>query len=413
MIKAIIFDVDGVLLDSFESNFVFYQNLMRASGYEPPTREEYRAVFHKTFRDAVRELTKLTDETKIDAVSGLIDSIDAPPQKLMPGATDVVVQLKKKYHLAIVTSRPRAYAHEPPLDTLKHHFDAAIADEDTVKHKPDPEPLLLAAQKLGVQPGECVYVGDAENDMKAAHAAGMKFIFFSREALDGADACTSDSAHLPEAIKSLDNVGYCSINKKVYDVLASEYDGKATQRKSFNEGIVDRFIPFVHTGKEILDIGCAVGLDMEILRSRGFLVTGIDISSEMVNRAKARNPGCSIVEGNFMNVGFSIQFDGIWAQSFIHLFPKSDAAAVLEKIKSLLKPGGVVHLTTSKEVESTEGYVEKHDYTNKVKRFRKYWTYEELRDFVLGRGFIIKDYYEVDDPNPAKNKRWMVFIIEK
>lgn len=206
MIKAVIFDVDGVLLDSFEPNFVFYQNLMRASGYEPPTREQYQGLFHKTIPDAVREMTGLRDKKEIDKICHLIDVVDALPQKLTAGVPEIVMRLQEEYQLAIVTSRPKTYAYESPLDTLKKYFSFAIAEEDTAKHKPDPEPLFLAAEKLNVQPRECVYVGDVENDMKAAHAAGMKFILFSHKTIDGADAYAENFHQLPDAIKAIEDI---------------------------------------------------------------------------------------------------------------------------------------------------------------------------------------------------------------
>lgn len=51
--------------------------------------------------------------------------------------------------------------------------DVVVGMEDTPLHKPDPAPLLLGARRLGVDPGRCVYVGDATVDVRAAHAAGM------------------------------------------------------------------------------------------------------------------------------------------------------------------------------------------------------------------------------------------------
>ncbi|MEK7575855.1 MAG: class I SAM-dependent methyltransferase [Patescibacteria group bacterium] len=208
-------------------------------------------------------------------------------------------------------------------------------------------------------------------------------------------------------------MNYLVTNKKIYDVLASEYEKKSQLRKNFNNGIIDRFVKFISTGNKILDVGCAIGLDIETLRSKGFKVVGIDISPKMVNFARKRNSGCQIIEDNFMDINFSAQFDGIWAQSFIHLFPKSEVSNVFQKIKKLLKFEGVAHIATSKEIESSEGYIEKRDYKNKIKRFRKYWTREELRNFILDQGFSITDYYETDDPAPVKNKKWMVFIIKK
>jgi pyrophosphatase PpaX len=173
MIKAIIFDVDGVLLDSFEANFELFKNLMLKAGYKPPTREEYRALFHRTLRDTVQILTGLKDETEIKKICDLVEIVDGPSPIISPGVVETIKILSEKYALAIATSRIKAYAYEPPLNTLEHYFKATVAYEDTENHKPDPEPLILAAKQLGADLAECVYVGDVENDMKAARAAGM------------------------------------------------------------------------------------------------------------------------------------------------------------------------------------------------------------------------------------------------
>ena len=62
------------------------------------------------------------------------------------------------------------------MDSVKTYFRTAVAYEDTTRHKPHPEPLLLAANRLKIKPSGTVYIGDAASDMEAAKAAGMKFI---------------------------------------------------------------------------------------------------------------------------------------------------------------------------------------------------------------------------------------------
>ena len=91
----------------------------------------------------------------------------------------------------------------PQLAPLEKYFKVDVSYEDTINHKPDPEPLLLAAQKLGVLPEDCVYVGDVENDVVAAKAAGMKSILYSNDKLYNADANFSSFSKLPELIKSI------------------------------------------------------------------------------------------------------------------------------------------------------------------------------------------------------------------
>ena len=59
---------------------------------------------------------------------------------------------------------------------LDHHFAAVIGELDMPAPKPDPRGLLLAAERMGRQPGDCIYVGDSGSDATAAHAAGMRSV---------------------------------------------------------------------------------------------------------------------------------------------------------------------------------------------------------------------------------------------
>ena len=112
--------------------------------------------------------------------------------------------MSKDYLLGIVTSRVKEGIYEvPQLARLQNYFHVTISYQDTINHKPDPEPLLLAAQRLATIPSECVYIGDVENDVKAARAAGMKAVVYSKIKYDGADAWTPIFTALPDLIKDL------------------------------------------------------------------------------------------------------------------------------------------------------------------------------------------------------------------
>lgn len=209
MIQAVIFDIDGVLLDSFEANLKFYQDLMVAFGYPPPSREQYPAVFHLTMHNAIKKLTGLTDEIKINEV------FEAGKNRKTPYRTDllsapagvekIIKQLHARYALGLVTSRIRETIYEAPqMAKLKKYFKVAICAYDTDKHKPEPEPLLLCAQKLGLPPTACVYIGDVENDVRAAKAAGMKMIVYSKNSIAGADYCTASFQAIPALVAALE-----------------------------------------------------------------------------------------------------------------------------------------------------------------------------------------------------------------
>lgn len=206
MIKAILFDVDGCLIDSFESNLDFFQKVMKHFGFSGPTREEYKGMFHLPTTEVVKKVTKLQDAQKIQEISEFALSESFPYESLQPqmtkGAKEVLLELSKQYKLGIVTSRTRRWAFEShDLEKLKDLFSVVITFEDTKNHKPNPEPLLEAAKRLKVEPRECVYVGDAQTDRKAGKAAGMHAILYAKENYEQAKLDTESFEEIPKLLQ--------------------------------------------------------------------------------------------------------------------------------------------------------------------------------------------------------------------
>ena len=207
MIKAVIFDVDGTLLDSFEANLKFYQDLMERSGYDSITREQYAEMMHLSRWEMIHTLIRPSDE-EMDRVWALGETLasDVSPDTLhIPeGAGEVVRILSEKYLLGIATSGLRDTVYKPPeLSALRHLFRTTVCYEDTVNHKPDPEPLLLAARQMGVSPDEAVYIGDMPSDFQAARAAKMKIIMYRKSSVNGADGYVSSFQELSSHIVML------------------------------------------------------------------------------------------------------------------------------------------------------------------------------------------------------------------
>ena len=112
------------------------------------------------------------------------------------------------WRMAIVTSKRNESARQG-LDSfaLAGYFEMIIGFDDTDKHKPDPTPLLLAAERFAVQTADCVYIGDSPYDMQAATAAeiyavGATWGFFTPERLleAGAKLLVDKIADLPAAL---------------------------------------------------------------------------------------------------------------------------------------------------------------------------------------------------------------------
>ena len=210
MIKAVIFDIDGVLVDTLKANLKFFQDLMRHAGYKPPTYEEYKGLYPKHLKDVVRILTKSDSEEEIMRVwnMGASRVVNFPNELITspPGVLETVEELSKKYKLGIVTNRIRAGVYSiPQLAALEKYIQVSVAFEDVKKTKPDPEPLLLAARKLGIRSEECVYIGDALTDVQAGKAAGTKVVTYPK-ILEKADAFFSSFAQLPSVLDRLESL---------------------------------------------------------------------------------------------------------------------------------------------------------------------------------------------------------------
>jgi pyrophosphatase PpaX len=91
------------------------------------------------------------------------------------GMEAVLVRLQQEgRRLGVVTAKRRATVELAFVQVrLGHLFETVIGGDETERHKPDPAPLLLAAERLRVLPGDCAYVGDSPFDVRAARAAGM------------------------------------------------------------------------------------------------------------------------------------------------------------------------------------------------------------------------------------------------
>ena len=91
-----------------------------------------------------------------------------------PGINKLLDNLRSKYKMAIVTSTHREQAMEILSKVgLLEYFSFIIGQDDTVMNKPDPEPVLLAINRLGVSREDCIFVGDQPYDIIAAHGAGI------------------------------------------------------------------------------------------------------------------------------------------------------------------------------------------------------------------------------------------------
>jgi pyrophosphatase PpaX len=174
--RTVFFDLDGTLIDSAAMILASFRHATRTVlRREIPDQELLAAVGGPGLRaqmealapDRVDELVEVYSEHNIGLHPGL---------QACDGILDLLAALKdERRRLGIVTAKRRAtleLAFEV-LPELERFFDVTIAAEDTERHKPHPQPLLTALERLQEEPADAVYVGDSPFDVQSAKAAGM------------------------------------------------------------------------------------------------------------------------------------------------------------------------------------------------------------------------------------------------
>jgi SAM-dependent methyltransferase len=206
-----------------------------------------------------------------------------------------------------------------------------------------------------------------------------------------------------------DNLAQLHID--TYNSLADEYEERVETLRPVTEYALSHLIKNLEPGSKVLDIGCAIGYTVEILRNAGMSTDGIDISPAMVEFARKRNPDSTILVGDFLAEDYkSNSYDAALLYAFIHLFPYESATECIEKVVRILKPGGLMFIGTTKSSESSEGFEEKVDYKQSAQRFRKRWTQDELESV-----FAINDLKIIykEDIADEFGKVWMDYVVKK
>jgi beta-phosphoglucomutase family hydrolase len=181
--RAIIWDLDGTLIDSSALHWEAWQEVMTAENLRL-TYEEYVADFGKRNDEILRgRLGARITEADIERITWVKEEkyrelLRTRGLKLLPGAEYWLRELKAGEWLqALASSSPRLN-----IDTvfaalgITRFFDVVVSSEEVKQGKPHPDVFLAAAEKLNVAPPRCIVVEDAPAGIEAAHRAGMKAI---------------------------------------------------------------------------------------------------------------------------------------------------------------------------------------------------------------------------------------------
>lgn len=217
--KAVLFDFDGTLIDSALDIHAATNMLLARDGLGPVSLPEVKAMIGegtrklvaRAFEAAGKPLDAATLDEKYEQMVPLYAANLTKLTQLMPGTADALAQLHRDgVAMALVTNKPNfAIAEILTHFNLTDYFPVIVGGDSGVPHKPAPDMLFLALNKLGCEAADAVFVGDSPADARSAQAAGMKLVLieggYSREPLEslGADAVLHDMGELQAAFARL------------------------------------------------------------------------------------------------------------------------------------------------------------------------------------------------------------------
>ncbi len=182
--KAFIFDFDGVIVDTQNhwdsSTMELYQSIIPTWGPEDNFRLRGTGV-HDIYDLLVNEYNlKMEKQEFLDVLDVFALDMYLKKSNVIPGIDDLMGRLDALHIPKGIATASRSHWLESALKKhgIHHRFEAFTCADDTEKNKPDPEVYLLTAQKMNVDPKECVALEDSLQGMTAAKAAGMFCIGF-------------------------------------------------------------------------------------------------------------------------------------------------------------------------------------------------------------------------------------------
>jgi beta-phosphoglucomutase len=180
--RAVIWDVDGTLVDTAEMHYNAWVRLAAEMG-RPFSRADFAATFGRRNPEIIRSLFHHDfSDAEVAAIGERKENyyreLAEIGVSLLPGVRELLAGFQALgVRQAVGSSAPRAN-----LDLIlqitasSHYFDAIVGMEDTTRGKPDPQVFLVAAEKLSVPPDRCVVLEDAVAGIEAAKAGGMKCV---------------------------------------------------------------------------------------------------------------------------------------------------------------------------------------------------------------------------------------------
>ncbi len=177
MIKAILFDFDGTVMDTADAIIRSWQHTYKVIDGLEKDPEHIRKSFGEVMEVTMkREFPNTPFDEAIQIYRNYQKEIFADAIKPFPGMKETIKTLYERgIRMAIVTSRTkRSLMDGLRVNGMMEYFPVSVTCDDTDEHKPSPAPAQIAMKQLGVEPSECILIGDSYYDFGCAHSAGVK-----------------------------------------------------------------------------------------------------------------------------------------------------------------------------------------------------------------------------------------------
>lgn len=182
MIDTVLFDFDGTIMDTNEVIIQSWQETFRRLEGRETDRETLLKTFGEPLEGTMRDFfPNVPLEEGLEIYRGYQRDNYLPNIRLFPGIRELLDELmQRQVKMALVTSRLR-HTTDQALEAfdLGKYFGYVVTADDVTRHKPDPQSVEIALEKIGSAPEHAIQIGDTKHDIQCAHNAGVPAVLVS------------------------------------------------------------------------------------------------------------------------------------------------------------------------------------------------------------------------------------------
>jgi phosphoglycolate phosphatase-like HAD superfamily hydrolase len=187
MLKLVVFDCDGVMFSSRESNRIYYNHLLAAFDCPPMDAEELEYVHIQNVNNSVVHIFRNHAQVDLNEVNAYRHGLDYSPylraMVMEPDLVDFLRLIKPRCHTAISTNRTDTMESILDVFALRPWFEMVVTAATAPRPKPAPDGLRMILEQFQVQPEETMYIGDSVIDQEHCASVGVDLIAFRNKAL--------------------------------------------------------------------------------------------------------------------------------------------------------------------------------------------------------------------------------------